>query len=262
MLYEGRQHKRSSRESLDCALALQELVNLGVDNIMTFDAHDKRVQNAIPNGSFENIMPTYQMIKSLVNSVEDLHVDKDHLMVISPDEGAMHRAIYFANLLGVDVGMFYKRRDYSRVVDGRNPIVAHEFLGDSVEGKDVIIIDDMIASGESMIDVARQLKQRKAKRVYCIATFGLFTKGLEVFDKCHEEGLIEKVITTNLTYQMPDLFKKDWYESADMSKYIALIIDHLNHDASISELLDPAERINARIAEYKEKHTISDNYEM
>ena len=181
---------------------------------------------------------------------------------ISPDEGAMGRAVYYSNVLGLDMGMFYKRRDYSRVVNGRNPIVAHEFLGDSVEGKDVIIIDDMIASGESMIDVARQLKQRKAKRVYCIATFGLFTKGLEVFDKCHEEGLIEKVITTNLTYQMPDLFKKDWYESADMSKYIALIIDHLNHDASISELLDPAERINARIAEYKEKHTISDNYEM
>ena len=249
-LYESRQHKRSSRESLDCAVMLQELKSYGVDNIVTFDAHDPRVVNAI------------QFIKTLLRTTPDLEIDNNHMMVISPDEGAMHRAIYFANLLGVDVGMFYKRRDYSRVVDGRNPIVAHEFLGDSVEGKDVIIIDDMIASGESMIDVARQLKQRKAKRVYCIATFGLFTKGLEVFDKCHEEGLIEKVITTNLTYQMPDLFKKDWYESADMSKYIALIIDHLNHDASISELLDPAERINARIAEYKEKHTISDNYEM
>ena len=243
-LYESRQHKRSSRESLDCAVMLP------------------RVVNAIPKSGFENVRPTYQFIKTLLRTTPDLEIDNNHMMVISPDEGAMHRAIYFANLLGVDVGMFYKRRDYSRVVDGRNPIVAHEFLGDSVEGKDVIIIDDMIASGESMIDVARQLKQRKAKRVYCIATFGLFTKGLEVFDKCHEEGLIEKVITTNLTYQMPDLFKKDWYESADMSKYIALIIDHLNHDASISELLDPAERINARIAEYKEKHTISDNYEM
>ena len=261
-LYESRQHKRSSRESLDCAVMLQELKSYGVDNIVTFDAHDPRVVNAIPKSGFENVRPTYQFIKTLLRTTPDLEIDNNHMMVISPDEGAMHRAIYFANLLGVDVGMFYKRRDYSRVVDGRNPIVAHEFLGDSVEGKDVIIIDDMIASGESMIDVARQLKQRKAKRVYCIATFGLFTKGLEVFDKCHEEGLIEKVITTNLTYQMPDLFKKDWYESADMSKYIALIIDHLNHDASISELLAPAERINARIAEYKEKHTISDNYEM
>ena len=261
-LYESRQHKRSSRESLDCAVMLQELKSYGVDNIVTFDAHDPRVVNAIPKSGFENVRPTYQFIKTLLRTTPDLEIDNNHMMVISPDEGAMHRAIYFANLLGGDVGMFYKRRDYSRVVDGRNPIVAHEFLGDSVEGKDVIIIDDMIASGESMIDVARQLKQRKAKRVYCIATFGLFTKGLDVFDKCHEDGLIEKVITTNLTYQMPDLFKKDWYESADMSKYIALIIDHLNHDASISELLDPAERINARIAEYKEKHTISDNYEM
>ena len=261
-LYGGRQHRRNYRESLDCAVMLQELKSYGVDNIVTFDAHDPRVVNAIPKSGFENVRPTYQFIKTLLRTTPDLEIDNNHMMVISPDEGAMHRAIYFANLLGVDVGMFYKRRDYSRVVDGRNPIVAHEFLGDSVEGKDVIIIDDMIASGESMIDVARQLKQRKAKRVYCIATFGLFTKGLEVFDKCHEEGLIEKVITTNLTYQMPDLFKKDWYESADMSKYIALIIDHLNHDASISELLDPAERINARIAEYKEKHTISDNYEM
>ena len=261
-LYESRQHKRSSRESLDCAVMLQELKSYGVDNIVTYDAHDPRVVNAIPKSGFENVRPTYQFIKTLLRTTPDLEIDNNHMMVISPDEGAMHRAIDFANLLGVDVGMFYKRRDYSRVVDGRNPIVAHEFLGDSVEGKDVITIDDMIASGESMIDVARQLKQRKAKRVYCIATFGLFTKGLEVFDKCHEEGLIEKVITTNLTYQMPDLFKKDWYESADMSKYIALIIDHLNHDASISEQLDPAERINARIAEYKEKHTISDNYEM
>ena len=261
MLYEGRQHKRSSRESLDCAMALKELVHLGVENIITFDAHDQRVQNAIPDKSFENVMPTYQMIKALVNNVDDLNVDKDHLMIISPDEGALHRCIYFATQLGVNLGMFYKRRDYSRVVDGRNPIVAHEFLGDSVEGKDVIIIDDMIASGESMIDVAKQLKARKAKRVFALATFGLFTKGLEVFDKCHEEGLIEKVITTNLTYQLPELADRDWYVSADMSKYIALIIDHLNHDASLSDLLDPSERISARIAEYKEKHTISDNYE-
>ena len=267
---------------------LQELQQYGVDNIVTFDAHDPRVVNAIPKSGFENVKPTYQFVKALLRSTPDLEIDNDHMMVISPDEGAMHRAIYFANLLGVDVGMFYKRRDYSRVVDGRNPIVAHEFLGDSVEGKDVIIIDDMIASGESMLDVARQLKARKARRVYCLATFGLFTagldifdqakarkgkrvfalatfglftKGLEVFDKCHEEGLIEKVITTNLTYQLPELADRDWYVSADMSKYIALIIDHLNHDASLSDLLDPSERISARIAEYKEKHTISDNYE-
>ena len=255
-LYESRQHKRSSRESLDCAVMLQELKSYGVDNIVTFDAHDPRVVNAIPKSGFENVRPTYQFIKTLLRTTPDLEIDNNHMMVISPDEGAMHRAIYFANLLGVDVGMFYKRRDYSRVVDGRNPIVAHEFLGDSVEGKDVIIIDDMISSGESMIDVARQLKQRKAKRVYCIATFGLFTKGLDVFDKCHEEGLIEKVITTNLTYQMPDLFKKDWYESADMSKYIALIIDTLNHDDSISKLLNPVERIQKVLTKYRNNETI------
>ena len=260
-LYESRQHKRSGRESLDCAVMLQELKQYGVDNIVTFDAHDPRVVNAIPKSGFENVKPTYQFVKALLRSTPDLEIGNDHMMVISPDEGAMHRAIYFANLLGVDVGMFYKRRDYSRVVDGRNPIVAHEFLGDSVEGKDVIIIDDMIASGESMIDVAKQLKARKAKRVFALATFGLFTKGLEVFDKCHEEGIIEKVITTNLTYQLPELASRDWYVSADMSKYIALIIDHLNHDASLSDLLDPSERISARIAEYKVKHTISDNYE-
>ncbi|MGN0437387.1 MAG: ribose-phosphate pyrophosphokinase [Lachnospiraceae bacterium] len=259
-LYESRQHKRSGRESLDCAEALQDLVHLGVDNIITFDAHDPRVQNAIPRHGFENIRPTYQFLKALLRTTNDLELDKEHLMVISPDEGAMNRAIYFANILGVDVGMFYKRRDYSRVVNGRNPIVAHEFLGDSVEGKDVIIIDDMIASGESMIDVARQLKKRKARRVFCISTFGLFTNGLDVFDKAKEEGTIEKVITTNLTYQTPELLTRDWYTSADMSKYIALLIDHLNHDASISEILDPSDRINDRINEYRNKHTIRENY--
>lgn len=259
-LYESRQHKRSGRESLDCAEALQELVHLGVDNIITFDAHDPRVQNAIPRHGFENIRPTYQFLKALLRTTKDLELDKEHLMVISPDEGAMNRAIYFANVLGVDVGMFYKRRDYSRVVNGRNPIVAHEFLGDSVEGKDVIIIDDMIASGESMIDVARQLKSRKARRVFCVCTFGLFTNGLDVFDKAKAEGIIEKVITTNLTYQTPDLLTRDWYTSADMSKYIALLIDHLNHDASISDILDPSDRINDRIKEYREKHTIRENY--
>lgn len=260
-LYESRQHKRNSRESLDCALALQELVGMGVDNIITFDAHDPRVQNAIPLNGFENIMPTYQFIKTLLRTTPDLELDKDHMMVISPDEGAMNRAIYFANHLGVDVGMFYKRRDYTTVVNGKNPIVAHEFLGDSVEGKDVIVIDDMIASGESMLDVARQLKERKARRVYALATFGLFTNGLEIFDKAYEDGIIEKVITTNLTYQMPELFDRTWYGSADLSKYIATLIDHLNHNASISNLLDQSERIQARIQEYKEFGTISANYQ-
>ena len=259
-LYEGRQHKRSSRESLDCALCLQELVSLGVDNIITFDAHDPRVQNAIPLHGFENIRPTYQFLKALLLSTPDLELAKEHLMVISPDEGAMNRAIYFANILGVDVGMFYKRRDYTTVVNGRNPIVAHEFLGDSVEGKDVIIIDDMISSGESMIDVAKQLKQRNAKRVYCMSTFGLFTSGLKIFDQANADGIIEKVITTNLTYQTPELLSKDWYISADMSKYIALLIDHLNHDASISDILDPTDRIQDRIQEYRQKHTIRENF--
>ena len=259
-MYESRQHKRSSRESLDCAIALQELVGLGVDNIITFDAHDPRVQNAIPYSGFENIMPTYQFIKTLLRTTPDLTLDSDHMMVISPDEGAMNRAIYFAKHLGVDVGMFYKRRDYTTIVNGKNPIVAHEFLGDSVEDKDVIIIDDMIASGESMLDVARQLKARKARRVYCLATFGLFTAGLDIFDQAKAEGTIEKVITTNLTYQDPELFKHDWYESADLSKYIATLIDHLNHNASISNLLDQSERIQSRIQEYKEFGTISDNY--
>ncbi len=259
-LYESRQHKRTSRESLDCALALQELVQYGVTNIITFDAHDPRVQNAIPVSGFENIMPTYQFIKSLLRSTADITIDKEHLMVISPDEGAMHRAIYFANHFGVDVGMFYKRRDYSRIVNGKNPIVSHDFLGTDVEGKDVIIIDDMIASGESMLDVARKLKSLHANRVFCLSTFGLFTAGLDVFDKAYEEGIIEKVITTNVTYQKPELKEREWYESADMSKYIAIIIDHLNHDASLSDLLDPRERIQARLNEYRQFHTISDNY--
>ena len=252
-LYESRQHKRSTRESLDCALALQELCSLGVENIITFDAHDPRVQNAIPLKGFENVQPTYQFIKALLRSTDDLEIDKNHMMVISPDEGAMNRAIYFASVLGVDVGMFYKRRDYTTIVNGRNPIVAHEFLGDSAEGKDVIIIDDMISSGESMLDVARELKSRKARRVFALATFGLFTNGLESFDKAKEEGLIEKVITTNVTYQSPELLSRDWYESSDLSKYIALLIDRLNHDTSISDILDPTEKIQARIQEYISK---------
>lgn len=259
-LYESRQHKRNGRESLDCAMGLQELASLGVNNIITFDAHDPRVQMAIPKHGFENIRPTYQFLKALLKNTHDLELSKEHLMVISPDEGAMNRAIYFANVLGVDVGMFYKRRDYSRVVNGRNPIVAHEFLGDSVEGKDVIIIDDMIASGESMIDVAKQLKSRKAKRVFCVCTFGLFTSGLGVFDDAKEKGIIEKVITTNLTYRSEELLARDWYITADMSKYIALLIDHLNHDVSISDILDPNDRITDRINEYRKSHTIRENY--
>lgn len=243
MLYEGRQHKRSSRESLDCALALQELVNLGVDNIMTFDAHDKRVQNAIPNGSFENIMPTYQMIKSLVNSVEDLHVDKDHLIVISPDEGALHRCIYFATQLGVNLGMFYKRRDYTRVVNGRNPIVEHQYLGDSVEGKDIIIVDDMISSGESMLEVCSKLKGLKAGRIFVCTTFGLFCNGLEVFDEAYKNGTFYRVFTTNGVYQTPELLSRDWYESVDLSKYTAYFLDTLNHDMSVSSLLDCSDKI-------------------
>ena len=244
MLYEGRQHKRSSRESLDCALALQELVNLGVDNIMTFDAHDKRVQNAIPNGSFANIMPTYQMIKSLVNSVEDLHVDKDHLMVISPDEGALHRCIYFATQLGVNLGMFYKRRDYTRVVNGRNPIVEHQYLGDSVEGKDIIIVDDMISSGESMLEVCSKLKGLKAGRIFVCTTFGLFCNGLEVFDEAYKNGTFYRVFTTNGVYQTPELLSRDWYESVDLSKYTAYFLDTLNHDMSVSSLLDCSDKID------------------
>ena len=249
-LYESRQHKRSSRESLDCALALQELVNMGVDNIITFDAHDPRVQNAIPLHGFETVRPTYQFIKALLRKHPDLKIDSDHLMAISPDEGATERAVYMANVLGIDMGMFYKRRDYSRIVDGRNPIVAHEFLGSSVEGKDVIIIDDMISSGDSMLDVAKQLKDRKANRIFCASTFGLFTNGLEKFDKAYEEGILHGVLTTNLIYQTPELLGREWYINCDLSKYIALIIDTLNHDGSISEILDPSARIQNIVKKY------------
>ena len=243
-LYESRQHKRSSRESLDCALALQELVRMGVDNIITFDAHDPRVQNAIPLNGFETVRPTYQFIKGLLRNFKDLQIDCDHMMAISPDEGATERAIYLANMLNLDMGMFYKRRDYTKIVNGRNPIVAHEFLGSSVEGKDVIILDDMISSGDSILDVARQLKQRKARRIFAAATFGLFTNGLEKFDKAYEDGLIDAILTTNLIYQTPELLERPYYISCEMSKYIALMIDTLNHDGSISKLLNPVERIN------------------
>lgn len=245
MLYEGRQHKRSSRESLDCAMALQELVNLGVENIITFDAHDQRVQNAIPHKSFENVMPTYQMIKAIVNNIDDLKVDKDHLMVISPDEGAMQRCIYFATQLGVNLGMFYKRRDFTKVVDGRNPIVEHQYLGDPINGKDIIIVDDMISSGESMLEVAKKLKGLGANRIFVCTTFGLFANGLDVFDEAYKEGVFEKVFTTNGVYQTPKLLSREWYQSVDLSKYVAYFLDTLNHDMSVSSLLDSSDKIDS-----------------
>ena len=255
-LYESRQHKRSSRESLDCALALQELVRMGVDNIITFDAHDPRVQNANPLSGFETVRPTYQFVKGLLKKYDDLQIDSEHMMAISPDEGATERAVYLANVLNLDMGMFYKRRDYTKIVDGRNPIVAHEFLGSSVEGKDVIILDDMISSGDSILDVAKQLKARKAKRIFAAATFGLFTNGLDKFDKAYEDGLLDGVLTTNLIYQTPELLEKPWYINCDMSKYVALMIDTLNHDGSINSILNPAERIQHLVERYKKGEEI------
>ncbi len=243
-LYEGRQHKRSSRESLDCALALQELTNMGVESIITFDAHDPRVQNAIPLKSLETVSPTYQFIKALLKNVPGIKIDSNHMMVISPDEGGMSRAVYYANVLGLDMGMFYKRRDYTKIINGRNPIVAHEFLGTDVEGKDILIIDDMVSSGESILDVATELKRRKANRIFVASTFGLFTGGLAKFDEAYEKGLIYRLMTTNLIYQTPELLTKPYYINVDMSKYIALIIDTINHDNSISGLLNPVERIH------------------
>lgn len=255
-LYESRQHRRTGRESMDCALALQELVAMGVDNIFTFDAHDPRIQNAIPLSGFESVQPTYQFIKALLSVEKELTIDKDHMMMISPDEGAMGRAVYYANMLGLDVGMFYKRRDYTRVVNGRNPIVAHEFLGDSVEGKDVVIIDDMISSGESMLEVAKELKRRKARKVFVCATFGLFTNGLAEFDKYYDEGVIDRVLTTNLIYQRPELLERSYYTSVEMGKYLALLIDALNHDVSISHLLNPVDRIQNLLERYKAEQKI------
>ena len=243
-LYESRQHKRSKRESLDCALALQELVQMGVSNIITFDAHDPRMQNAIPLSGFDNFMPTYQFLKTMVASIDNFKIDNEHLMIISPDEGAMQRAVYFSNILGVDMGMFYKRRDYSTIVNGKNPIVAHEFLGDSVEGKDVVVIDDMISSGESMLDVAKKLKDRKARRVIVCTTFGLFTDGLEKFDEYYEKEYIYRVITTNLSYRNPELLKRPYYLEADMSKYLASIMDILNHDLSVEKVRSTTQKIN------------------
>lgn len=250
-LYESRQHKRTGRESLDCALALEELVSMGVENIITFDAHDPRVQNAIPLKGFETVQPIYQFIKYLLKTETELEIDNEHMMVISPDEGGMGRAVFFANVLGLDMGMFYKRRDYTKVVNGRNPIVAHEFLGTSVEGKDVIIVDDMISSGESMLDVSKELKNRKARKVFICSTFGLFTNGLRKFDQYYANGLIDRVLTTNLVFQTPELLSRPYYINVDMSKYIALIIDNLNHDASLSELLNPTGRINKLLEKYR-----------
>ena len=250
-LYEGRQHKRTKRESLDCALALQELMDMGVNNIITFDAHDPRIDNAIPLHGFDNYMPPFQFMRALLRVDKDLKIDNEHLMIISPDEGAMNRAVYFSNVLGVDMGMFYKRRDYSTVVNGKNPIVAHEFLGTNVEGKDVIIVDDMISSGESMLDVAKQIKDRKARKVIICTTFGLFTDGLSKFDEFYEKGYIDYVITTNLTYRNPELMKRPYYLEADMSKFIALIIDTVNHDFSTENVLNPTERIRNLVAQYE-----------
>jgi ribose-phosphate pyrophosphokinase len=250
-LYESRQHKRAARESLDCAIALQELVKMGVDNIITFDAHDPRVMNSIPLNGFETVQASYQFIKGLLNNVKDLDITPEHMMVVSPDEGGMSRAIYMANVLGLDMGMFYKRRDYTQIVDGRNPIVAHEFLGTDVAGKDILVLDDMIASGESVLEVARELKKRQAKRIFIAATFGLFSKGLEPFGKAVEEGVISGVLSTNLVYQSPELLACPWYISCDMSKYLAYIIDTLNHDSSISDLLSPNQRIQSMVTRYK-----------
>ncbi len=251
MLYEGRQHKRSARESLDCALMLQELVGMGVSNFITFDAHDARVQNAVPLSGFDDVRPSYQMLKALIRNVPDISIDKDDLMFISPDEGAMGRSMYYASVLGLDVGMFYKRRNYSVVVNGKNPIEAHEYLGKDLTGKDVVIVDDMIASGESLFDVAKQLKEKGVKRIFNFATFGLFTEGFDKFDKAYAEGLIDKLFTTHLIYQRPELRDKPWHCEVNMCKYVAYIIDTLNHDNSISSLLNPVQRIHNIVEKHK-----------
>ena len=258
MLYEGRQHRRTTRESMDCAVMLQELVAMGVSNIITFDAHDPRVQNAIPLSGFESIMPTYQMLKAMCHTYDDLRIDKHHMMVISPDEGALNRNIYYSSAMGVDMGMFYKRRDYTRVVNGRNPIVAHEYLGDSVEGKDVFVADDIIASGDSILDLAYNLKKRKAKRVFAGATFAFFTSGLEAFDKAYAEGVIDHVFATNLTYTPQAVLDRPWFSQADMSKYMAFVIATLNHDQSLSYLLNPWNRIEKLLTKYRADHPVED----
>ncbi len=253
MLYEGRQHRRTTRESLDCALALQELESMGVSNIITFDAHDPRVQNAVPLIGFDSVKPTYQVLKALFRKVLDLRIDREHMMIVSPDEGAIDRNIFYSSVLGLDMGLFYKRRDYTTVVDGRNPIIAHEYLGDSVEGKDVFVSDDILASGESILDLARELKKRNANRIFAAATFALFTSGLESFNRAYEEGAITSVISTNLTYRTPELKAAPWFIEADMSKYISFIIASLNHDRSLSGLLNPYDRIRSLLTRYHER---------
>lgn len=258
-LYEGRQHKRNGRESLDCAYALRELQNMGIDNFITFDAHDPRVQNATPLNGFDNFIPHDQFIKALLNAEDDLIVDKEHLVVISPDEGALDRAIYFASVLGVETGMFYKRRDYSTIVGGKNPIVAHEFLGDSVDGKDVIIIDDMISSGGSMIDTAKQLKMRNARRVFICCTFGLFTDGLKAFDNAYEQGYFDRVVTTDLTYLPPELYTRPYFIEADMSKFIASLIDFMNHAASLSGVMETTEKMHTILDTYNNRRDVDVN---
>ena len=257
MLYEGRQHRRSTRESLDCAMMLQDLERMGVNNIITFDAHDPRVQNAIPYGGFESVMPSYQIFKALLRNDPSLRIDKDHMMIVSPDEGALDRNIFYASVLGLDMGMFYKRRDYTRIVNGRNPIVAHEYMGDSVEGKDIFVADDILSSGESIIDLARELKKRKANRIFAAATFALFTNGLDIYNKAFEEGIIDRVISTNLTYRTPELKAAPWFVEADMSKYISYIIATLNHDRSLSKLLNPYDRIHGLLDRYNKQQTES-----
>ena len=253
MLYEGRQHRRTSRESMDCAMALQELVSMGVKNIITFDAHDPRVNNAIPLDGFDNVQATYQMIKALLKTVPDIKLDREHTMIVSPDEGGMGRCIYYSSVLGLELGMFYKRRNYSVIVNGRNLIEAHEFLGNDIVGKDLILVDDMISSGESMLDIAAKLKEKGAGRIFIFSTFGLFVEGLEKFDEYYENGLIDKVFTTNLIFQPQELLDREWYCSVNMSKYIALLIETLNYDNSISSLLDPADRIKNVVSKYNEK---------
>ncbi len=253
MLYEGRQHRRSSRESLDCAVMLQDLTRMGVENIITFDAHDPRVQNAIPASGFESIMPSYQMFKALLRKDKTLHVDKEHMMIVSPDEGAIDRNIFYASVLGLDMGMFYKRRDYTRIVNGRNPIIAHEYIGDSVEGKDIFVADDIISSGESVIELAKELKARKANRIFAAATFALFTNGLDEYNKAYQDGIIDRVISTNLTYRTPELKAAPWFAEADMSKYISYIIATLNHNRSLSKLLNPYDRIHNLMARYNKE---------
>ncbi len=252
-MYEGRQHRRSSRESLDCAMMLQELEGMGVANIITFDAHDPRVQNAIPSGSFESVMPSYQILKALFREQKDLQIDRDHMMIVSPDEGALDRNIFYSSVLGVNMGFFYKRRDYTRLVNGRNPIIAHEYLGESVEGKDILVSDDILSSGDSILDLARQLKKRKANRIFAAATFGLFTNGLDAFHQAYEEGLIHRIISTNLTYRTPELQAAPWFIEADMTKYTAYIIATLNHDRSLSKLLTPYDRIKNLLGRYQEQ---------